>query len=154
MKQFLKSFAFTVAIGSAGSVFAHGGDSKNPSADDLVEAKTFGVADKTKTKKSLHVVIRKDGHLIGKPFIIEIRADCRGSGASWRKLEVGDMESACGVRRETLKYDPDNASVQIEYFDTDADAFNEESLHARDPVSPRCETKTKTFQVKFSELCG
>ena len=139
---------FLVAI--RGSLAAASSDyPDNPRTKDFVEVKKFSAKDHGPT----FVIVRMDGHVMGMPFIVEFRPDCKNSGKGWRRLEVADSESACAIKRETLDFDQAQGTIQVEIFKTDEEVFNRDSKVSPETAFPVCSKKSEIFKIKVLDLC-
>jgi hypothetical protein len=120
-----------------------------PKPEDVIAVKTF----ETEAQGKVHVVIRKDGHVLAKPFIVEIRPQCKSKKTNWRELRVADMESACKVEVESLSMAVDRGEITIQIHDTDAEDYRRRSLRSPGRVVPKCLKQPTLFTVPLANLC-
>jgi hypothetical protein len=128
---------------------SHGNERVYPKSEDVVAVKTF----ETEEQGKIHVVIRKDGHVLAKPFIVEIRPQCKSKKTAWREIRVADMESACKVEIESLSMAVDRGEITIQIHDTDAEDYRRRSLRSPGRVIPKCMKQPTIFTIPLANLC-
>ena len=121
----------------------------NPKPKDLLASKSV----QTKAAGKVHVIVRKDGHVLAKPFIVEFRPECEGKVRDWKQLKVRDMESACKVDVASLKYSEAKSEITIEIHDTDAEDYLRRSLSNPGEVIPKCNVRPTVFTVDLKDIC-
>ena len=101
----------------------------------------------------LFVTIRKDGHLLGKPFNVELRPQCGQKKSAVADLRVVDMESACRLDKESLSWDPNLKKLSLRMWDVAAQDHSLKVLSQQSTQSIPCEGNAKTFVFDLSNLC-
>jgi hypothetical protein len=107
----------------------------------------------TKDQGKIHVVIRSNGHVLAKPYVVEIRPQCKSTKSDWRSLRVVDMESACKVDIESLSLSVERREISIQIYDTDAEDYRLKSFRNPGKVKPVCLKQPKNFTVSLDNLC-
>ncbi len=149
----LPAGAQSVGSSSENSVDADDGHAHDLQIDSIVVFKSFEVAAPV---HRLFALIRKDGHAINRPFVLELRGACRGSFAesAWASLRVGDQESLCGVDPATLAYDSASGAVVLEYLEPDADFYKEQIGRKASKIKQRCLKERKVLRLPVARLCS
>lgn len=136
---------------SENQVDADDGHAHDLKVDDLVGFKSFDVPSPV---HRVFALIRKDGHLINRPFILELRASCEPfSGSNWATLKVGDSESLCGVDPKSLNYDAKTGEITAEYVEPDAEFYKEQIGRKTRNIKQRCLKERKTLRLPLARLC-
>jgi hypothetical protein len=107
----------------------------------------------TQAQGKIHVVIRSDGHVLAKPYIVEVRPQCKSKKTNWKELPVVDMESACKVEVESLQISVERGEITIQIHDTDAEDYRRKSFRSPGKVVPVCSPQAKTFSIPLASLC-
>lgn len=120
--------------------------------DDIVSFKSFDV------KPPVHkvfVLIRKDGHSMNRPFVIEVRPTCAPQiSEEWAKFEVRDGSSVCGMDPKSLKYDSKANEIKIDYVEPDV-AFYQSQIDSKvKKIKQRCLKERKTMSFSIAQLCA
>ena len=143
-------FLMTCVCFAAGQpVFEEEDEEQNPKPKDLVASKSV----ETKSIGKVHVIVRKDGHVLAKPFIIELRPECDSKVRDWKQLKVRDMESACKVDIGSLKFSEAKSEITIKLHETDAEDYLRRSLRNPGEVVPKCNVTPTLFTFDLKDIC-
>lgn len=130
-------------------------DLVNPLSQDLVSVKKLRVDNQI---GDIFVVVRKDGHLDGHPYIVELRPACGPEAKDWKTLKVADSQSACLVVKDSEKLQTESKKLTVVIHEANSIQYNVNSM--REPVNgkivandPQCSTNSKPFQFDVSEFC-
>lgn len=123
--------------------------SVNPSPKHLVTTKVLA----TKAAGKVHVVLRNDGHVLAKPFMVEFRPECKGKQTDWKQLRVADMESACKVEINSLAVNDAKGEITVKLYETDAEDYRRRSERSPGEVVPKCLNTPTVFTVNVANLC-
>lgn len=128
----------------------------NPAAEDLVSVKKFRLDNKV---GDVFVVVRKDGHMNGHSYVVELRPSCGPEVLEWKNLKVADSQSACAVAPNTEKLNSEKKELQIQIFEANEILYNVNSMKA--PVNgkavsndPQCSNTAINFKFDLSEFCN
>lgn len=123
----------------------------SPRAEHIVTMKDFAVPNPA---NKVFVLIRKDGKMINRPFVLELRALCGASETSpWSDLEVNDSESLCGVDPKSIAYDPESNEIRVEYFEPDTDFNARKPSDKAGKGKQHCLKERKTLRLPVVRLC-
>lgn len=127
----------------------------NPLDSDVVSAKKFRVDNQV---GDVFVIVRKDGHMNGHPYIVELRASCGPETSDWKSLKVADSQSACNVVQGTEKLLGDKKELSVQIFEANAILYNVNSMKA--PVQgkavandPQCAPQANDFKFSLADFC-
>lgn len=129
---------------------ADDGHSHDLQVNDLLTFKSFDVAAPV---HRVFVLVRKDGHSINRPFVVEVRPTCEKGVENWSILKVADSESLCGVDPQSIKYDPKTNSVQIDYVEPDAQFYRDQISKKIKKIKERCLSERQTLSLPLDRLC-
>lgn len=104
------------------------------------------------SKAKIHVIVRNDGHTLGKPFVVEVRPDCKGDG-DWATLPVVDTESACDVSLGATKMNKAGNEIIITLRGPNKAAYNSGSLKVLKSEKPLCSSETKEQKFNLASFC-
>ncbi|MBX3017541.1 MAG: hypothetical protein KF767_06620 [Bdellovibrionaceae bacterium] len=145
----LPAGAQTIGARSQNTEDTDDGHGHDLTVDALVDWKAF---DAKAPWHKVFALIRKDGHSMNRPFVLEIRAACREyASQDWSALKVGDQESLCGVDPSSLRLDGD--AVVIEYVEPDAEFYKEQIGKRVKKIKQRCLKERKTLRLSLQHLC-
>lgn len=127
----------------------------NPSAENLISVQSLRVDNQI---GDVFVIVRNDGHLLGHPYIIELRPNCGGVEKDWKKLKVADSQSACFVMKGTESVDPSNKTLSLKIYEANSVMMNVASMtepvqgKALD-VKPQCSPTATVFTFQLKNFC-
>lgn len=137
-------FAFLFCLLSP-EVFAH---EDSGSLDEVRVLKTIDLNGKGKA----HVVAREAGHILGQPYQIELRLNCKNSEGEVASLPVHDSMSVCDVDPESLKLNKNQSAIAMKTKVADMDRYYKEM--EEDPnAKVYCADKTKVIKFSLENLC-
>ena len=103
---------------------------------DILLAKEFPATAKT---AALKVLVHKAGHLVDRPYVVEISEMCPVAGSAKDAPRVIDTISVCDVAKNTVEVDPASSSV---------------SVQVREPSSAGvCGIKAKRVTMRLQSHC-
>lgn len=128
----------------------------NPAAEDLVSVKKFRLDNKV---GDVFVIVRKDGHMDGHPYIVELRPSCGPEVKEWKNLNVADSQSACAVVPNTEKMNTAKKEVLVRLHEANGILYNVNSMKAavngKAMVNdPQCSPTAQDFKFDLSEFCN
>lgn len=138
---------FFIIFSLINTVYAHEGETIDPTT--LVKHDIFDIRG---TKGRVHVLVHKNGHTLGKPFVIEIRPDCEGN-ADWNKLPVMDVESACEVSVSSTKINKAGNEIIVRIKGPDQKAYNSGDLKILKSKASICSKEIKEQRFDISSFC-
>lgn len=146
----LPAGAQTIGARSENTEPADDGHAHDLTVDALVDWKAF---DAKAPWHKVFALIRKDGHVLNRPFVLEVRAACREyESQDWSALKVGEQESLCGVDPSTLRLEGD--AILIDYVEPDAAHYKAQIEKRVKRVKPRCLKERKTLRLALKSLCA
>ena len=119
-------------------------------SDSVLSVKAFPLEG---GKGSVYVVIRKDGHIAARPYIIELRPSCGAQNADWRTLQVADSRSVCDIAPETSTL---NESYSISVMVRDVNSAKLEKsqrMTASKSDINVCNTKGRAEKISTRDFC-
>lgn len=131
------------------------GEQINPLDADLVSVKKFRMDNQV---GDVFVIVRKDGHMNGHPYIVELRPSCGPETTDWKPLKVADSQSACSVVKGTEKLKTDKKELSVMIHEANAILYNVNSMTA--PVKgkavvndPQCSPEASEFKFNLADFC-
>lgn len=128
------------------NVYAHGDEASSQEVRVLKEVNL--------KKGKAYVVARKAGHLIGRPFQVEVRLDCEGSGQDVQSLKVQDSYSVCDLDPESLKINQAQTAIALKTKDADIETYNDRIAQGETNVDALCAKETKVLKFSLRNLCA
>ncbi len=118
------------------------------------KVQVFGVGGKVGT---LAVSIRKDGHLLGEPYVIELRPSCGTRNLSVSQLmtkHAQDVKSACLAYSDTVKFDKEQNKITVTIQEVDY-AYQSDFIlkHPKQVTRTRCLPDLVTYEFDLLNLC-
>lgn len=100
------------------------------------------------------VMVHKEGHLLGEPYVAELYPTCGAKNKTWRKIEVRDVKSACVIYPNTIALSPDKKKITMKIQEVD---YSYQTMFAL--KYPQRETKTRclpeiaTYTFDLEGIC-
>lgn len=129
------------------SPLALGQDSAT-TADDVVTAQAV----KTTKGQTAHVIVHKNSHVLGLPYVVELRPSC-GSKLAWQKLTVKGAESVCDVQSKFIKYDSAKNEVIVRVKKAHAELANFNSVNDKATEAIACESRWSLVTFNLKDVC-
>lgn len=121
MKKLIYALTFLLATSITTTVRADEGDDDDDdavTAADVVLDKNFAPSANV---GAVHLLIHKAGHLIGKPYVIEVSEMCPVAGSTASEDRVIDTTSACDVAVNSLQFDAVRSELSVLVRDANED---------------------------------
>lgn len=127
----------------------------NPLDADVVSVKKFRLDNQI---GDVFVIVRKDGHMNGHPYIVELRPSCGPETSDWKPLKVADSQSACSVVQGTEKLNGGKKELSLQIFEANSILYNVNSMKATvagKPVAndPQCAPQSSEFKFNLADFC-
>ncbi len=148
MKPLIALTFFIIASFLAPSfVRAHEGDAidaKDVYLEKLIQTKQWG---------PVHLIVRKNDHVLAQPFTVEIRPQCKQKVANWRELNVVDVTSACKVDLKSVKFIEAKNEIEIMINVPDSERYLYESYRKAGNATPTCLKQSQIHTFYLTGLC-
>jgi hypothetical protein len=102
----------------------------------------------------IFVIVRKDGHLDGQPYVAELRPSCGNSSGQWKNFEAVDSESACFVVPSTTKLLAGGQKIELKLHKSNAESYNGQTMQGKLSILPECTKNSQTFTFDLKNLCS
>lgn len=150
MKKILLATMMMTAVSF--TAFAHEEaekDSAVPSSA-VVAVRSFKL---TNNRGTAYAVLRRDGHSEGSAYQLEVRPYCKAGAADWKKLDAEDVETACDVVKDSLRFDELRQEISLDIFEADYDRYNEETRKRPGDARMHCVRAKSTVKISLKDYC-
>ena len=101
----------------------------------------------------MKLIVREDGHLLGQPYQVELRANCASASSNPMKWPVQDSFSVCDLNPESARVNSQRTGVAIKTKLADHGNFEKQiELGVQSPQAT-CEEKTTIKKFSLRGLC-
>ena len=141
MKILLAFLLFWIAP----EVFAHE-DENIP--EEVRVLQTVDLKDSSKA----YIVAREAGHILGQPFQVELRLNCKGEEKEVSLLPVHDSMSVCDIDPNSLKLNKNQTAIAMKTKMADMNRYYKDM--EEDPTAKvHCAEATKVIKFSLEKLC-
>lgn len=99
------------------------------------------------------IIVREDGHLLGQPYQVELRANCNKTKTIEGQWPIQDSFSVCDLDPKSLKMNKDQSVMALKTKLSDLTNFNEQIELGISAPSVSCSKNTTIKKFNLSDLC-
>lgn len=99
------------------------------------------------------VVATEQGHLLGQPYQIELRAQCGKQSSEVMQWEVVDSFSVCDISPDSLKMNSQGSALAMKTKMSDLKYFDEQMNSGVISPQTRCLRETSIKKFSLQKLC-
>ncbi len=99
------------------------------------------------------VVVKEGGHLIGRPFQVELRVRCEGASSDVLQWPVHDSFSVCDMSPESVKVNRQMTAVALKAKVADLAHYDQQINDSASDPEVRCHKQTHIKKFSLKSLC-
>lgn len=102
----------------------------------------------------VYLVAREDGHLLGQPYQLELRADCGGDGGSVKSLPIQDSFSVCDMDPDSIKMNIKKTAIAMKVKLADIGSYDQKIAQGQASPEVSCLAATTIKKFSLKNLCS
>ncbi|MCB0377460.1 MAG: hypothetical protein KDD33_03120 [Bdellovibrionales bacterium] len=104
-------------------------------------------------KGKAFLVVRKDEHLLGRPFQVEVRAQCPGDASQVEDLAIKDSYSVCDLEPDSVKLNKKRSALALKTKEANVAAYEDQIAKGNMSAGVDCMRTTKILKFSLTDLC-